>query len=63
MPLGDAAERAILRGVVLNNGLISQAIELVRSEDFYIPSHKRTFLAMVALFERGGEINLILIGE
>ena len=43
--------------------LISQAIELLRPEDFYVPSHRRIFIAMIALFERGGEINPILIGE
>jgi replicative DNA helicase len=36
---------------------------LLRPEDFYIPSHRRIFIAMIALFERGAEINPILIGE
>lgn len=63
LPNSAEAERAILGGVILDNGLISQAIELLRPEDFYVPSHRRIFLAMIALFERGGEINPILIGE
>jgi replicative DNA helicase len=63
LPNSAEAERAILGGVVLDNGLISQAIELLRPEDFYVPSHRRIFLAMIALFERGAEINPILIGE
>ena len=63
LPHSSEAERAILGGVVLDNGLISQAIELLRPEDFYIPSHRRIFTAMIALFERGAEINPILIGE
>jgi len=63
LPNSSEAERAILGGVLLDNGLISQAIELLRPEDFYVPSHRRIFNAMVALFERGGEINPILIGE
>src|SRR6476659_5493431 len=63
LPNSAEAERAILGGIVLDNGLISQAIELLRSEDFYVPSHRRIFLAMTALFERGAEINPILIGE
>ncbi|MCA1606738.1 MAG: replicative DNA helicase, partial [Acidobacteria bacterium] len=53
----------ILGGVVLDNGLISQAIELLRPEDFYVPSHRRIFMVMITLFERGAEINPILIGE
>ncbi|MFN2492360.1 MAG: replicative DNA helicase [Pyrinomonadaceae bacterium] len=63
LPNSAEAERAILGGIILDNGLISQAIELLRPEDFYVPSHRRIFLAMTALFERGGEINPILIGE
>jgi replicative DNA helicase len=63
LPNSSEAERAILGGILLDNGLISQAIELLRPEDFYVPSHRRIFLAMIALFERGAEINPILIGE
>jgi replicative DNA helicase len=63
LPNSSEAERAILGGIILDNGLISQAIELLRPEDFYVPSHRRIFVAMIALFERGGEINPILIGE
>jgi replicative DNA helicase len=48
---------------VLDNGLISQAIEQLRPEDFYVPSHRRIFVSMMGLFERGSEINPILIGE
>ena len=63
LPNSAEAERAILGAVLLDNGLISQAIEHLRPEDFYVPSHRRIFVAMVALFERGAEINPILIGE
>lgn len=63
LPNSSEAERAILGAVLLDNGLISQAIEQLRPEDYYVPSHRRIFLAMIALFERGAEINPILIGE
>ncbi len=63
LPNSSEAERAILGGVIIDNGLISQAIELLKPEDFYVPSHRRIFVAMIALFERGAEINPILIGE
>ena len=63
LPNSSEAERAILGAVLLDNGLISQAIEQLRPEDFYVPSHRRIFIAMIALFERGAEINPILIGE
>jgi replicative DNA helicase len=63
LPNSAEAERAILGAIILDNGLVSQAIELLRAEDFYVPSHRRIFVAMIALFERGSEINPILIGE
>src|SRR4249919_3780570 len=63
LPNSSEAERAILGAILLDNGLISQAIEQLRPEDFYVPSHRRIFVAMIALFERGSEINAILIGE
>src|SRR5918993_1398162 len=63
LPHSAEAERAILGGIVIDNGLISQAIELLKPDDFYVPSNRRIFTAMIALFEKGGEINPILIGE
>jgi len=63
LPHSSEAERAILGGVVIDNGLIAQAIELLRPDDFYVPSHRLIFKAMSAVFERGGEINPIIIGE
>jgi replicative DNA helicase len=63
LPNSAETERAILGSIVLDNGLISHAIEQLRPEDFYVPSHRRIFVAMTSLFERGSEINPILIGE
>ena len=61
--LSQRAKLEILGAILLDNGLISQAIEQLRPEDFYVPSHRRIFVAMIALFEHGAEINPILIGE
>ena len=49
LPNSSEAERAILGAILLDNGLISQAIEQLRPEDFYVPSHRRIFVAMIAL--------------
>jgi replicative DNA helicase len=63
LPSSPEAERAILGGIILDNALISQAIELLKPDDFYTPSYRRVYAAMIGLFERGSEINPILIGE
>jgi replicative DNA helicase len=63
LPNSSDAERALLGAILLDNGLITQAIEQLRPDDFYVPSHRRIFVAMIGLFERGAEINSVLIGE
>jgi replicative DNA helicase len=63
LPNSSEAERAILGAILLDNGLINQAIEQLGASDFYVPSHRRIYTAMIALFERGAEINPVLIGE
>ncbi|MDX6696340.1 MAG: replicative helicase [Blastocatellia bacterium] len=63
LPNSADAERAILGAIILDNALISQAIEQLKPEDFYVPSHRRVFLSMIGLFGRGSEINPILIAE
>ena len=63
LPSSPDTERAILGAIVLDNSLIAQAVELLKPSDFYVPSHRRIFVTMIALFERGTEINPILIAE
>jgi replicative DNA helicase len=63
LPSSPETEKAILGAIILDNTLVAQAIELLKPTDFYVPSHRRIFTAMIALFERGSEINPILIAE
>lgn len=63
LPHSAEAERAILGAVVLDNSLVNQAVELLRPEDFYIRAHQFVFRAMIALSERGSEIDYLLIAE
>jgi replicative DNA helicase len=63
LPSSPDSERVILGAILLDNELITQAIEQIGSEDFYSPNNRRVFKAMLALFERGERIDPILIGE
>lgn len=63
LPSSPESERVILGAILLDNTLISQAIELLSVDDFYSPLHRRVFRAMSHLFERGDKIDPILIGE
>lgn len=62
MPAEPEAERAILGAIILDNGLIHQATEMTRPEDYSVPSLRTIFIAMVSLSEKSSEINPILIG-
>ena len=63
LPSSSESERVILGAILLDNALISQAIEQLKPEDFYSPNHRKVFKAMIALFEKSERIDPILIGE
>ena len=63
LPSSPESERVILGAILLDNQLISQAVEKLAPEDFYSPLHRRIFNAMINLFESAQRIDPILIGE
>ncbi|CAA9382094.1 MAG: Replicative DNA helicase (DnaB) [uncultured Pyrinomonadaceae bacterium] len=63
LPSSPDSERVILGAILLDNELITQAIEQISPEDFYSPNNRRIFKAMTTLFEKGERIDPILIGE
>ena len=63
LPSSEDSERAILGAILLDNSLITQAVEQLTPADFYSPLNRRIFGAMIALFESSKVIDPILIGE
>jgi replicative DNA helicase len=63
LPSSEDSERVILGAVLLDNALITQAIEHLKPEDFYSPLNRRVYNAMIGLFEQGKQIDPILIIE
>lgn len=61
LPSSPDTERAVLGSIMLDTGLITEAIHLLKPSDFYTPSHRNVFLAMVAVFEDGSELRPALI--
>ncbi|MFQ3582181.1 MAG: replicative DNA helicase [Chloracidobacterium sp.] len=51
------AERSILASILLDNGACSEALELLKPEDFFRPSHQQIFDVMRVLFEQGQPID------
>jgi len=63
MPASDAAERAILGAILLNNVAYSEAAEHLRPEDFSIDSHRRIYARMMDLAEASRPIDTITLPE
>jgi replicative DNA helicase len=63
LPSSEESERAVLGAILLDNSLITQAVEHLKPEDFYGPLHRRIFNGMLSLFEASKNIDPILIGE
>ncbi len=63
LPSSEESERVILGAILLDNALISQAVEHLKPEDFYSPLHRRIYSAMISLFESSKQIDPILISE
>lgn len=63
LPSNDDSERAILGAILLDNSLITQAVEHLKPADFYSPLNRRIYAAMISLFEASKVIDPILISE
>ena len=63
LPSSEDSERVILGAVLLDNALITQAVEHLNPEDFYSPLNRRVYNAMISLFEQAKQIDPILIIE
>src|SRR6266513_505603 len=64
LPHNADGERAVLGAILIDNGLMPHAVELFPEDGaFYVPSHRKVFSAMKALFSTGSEIDPILLAE
>lgn len=63
LPSSAESERAVLGAILLDDKVLTQAIEQLKPEHFYSPFHRKVYAAMTALFQRQEKIDPILIGE
>ena len=63
MPFSNEAEQSVLGAMYLERNCISDVVNLVRSEDFYISRHKELFEAIVELYNTGKPIDLVTLKE
>jgi replicative DNA helicase len=63
LPSSEESERVILGGVLLDNTLFAEPVEVLKPEDFYSPLNRRIYSAMFSLFEQAKQIDPVLIIE
>lgn len=63
LPSSDESERIILGSILLDNAVMSRAIETLKAEDFYTPFNRKVFGAMVELFNSSQSIEPVLLSE
>ena len=63
LPASTQAERAILGNLLLNDEPITQVLELLVSDDFYVPAHKIIFEAMKLLVHDHKRVDIISLQD
>ena len=62
-PQNLEAERCVLGAVLLDNQLVNQAVELLRTNDFYLSGHRLIFQHMISLLENSKAIDFVTLTE
>jgi len=63
LPHNLEAERSILGAVLLDNHALNAAVQVLRSDDFFLPQHRHIFERMVQLSERQQAIDTVTLME
>lgn len=62
-PHSKEAEQAVLGAALLNKDALSDAIEIIKPEDFYDTAHKEIYSAMLDLFQSSVKVDIITVSE
>ena len=62
-PHSIEAEESVLGGVLLDNGAIDRALEILTPDDFYREAHRKIMRAMIDLNQRGEPVDLVTLSE
>jgi replicative DNA helicase len=63
VPHNLEAERALLGSILLDNGALNSALEILSKEDFYSEAHRLIFEKMIVLSEKSRTIDLVTLSE
>jgi replicative DNA helicase len=62
-PQNLEAERSVLGGILLDNNVLDQILDLVQEEDFYREAHRKIFAAMLSMAERSEAIDYLTLED
>ncbi len=62
-PHNIEAEQAVLGGVLIDNSIFHQLLEILKPEDFYHPAHRIIFNSFIKLYSKNKPIDLITLKE
>lgn len=62
-PVSREAEQSVLGGLIIDNGALDQALEIVQAQDFHAPEHRLIFSAMLRLSEASTPIDILTVSE
>src|SRR5262249_10127110 len=62
-PQSIDAEHAVLGALLLDSEAVGRAVERLSGREFYRDAHRKIFLAIVALFNRGERADLVTVTE
>ena len=62
-PHSTEAEESVLGGVLLDNEVMNQAVELIKADDFYRVANRAIFAAMSALSDKREPIDVVTLSQ
>jgi replicative DNA helicase len=62
-PQNLEAERSVLGSMLRENSVIGDILQIIRTENFYSDAHQKIFQGIVALYDKGHPVDLVLLAD
>jgi replicative DNA helicase len=62
-PQSPEAERGVLGGLLRDNAVIGDVLQILKEDNFYTDAHRKVFRAITTLYDKGHPIDLVTLGE
>jgi replicative DNA helicase len=63
LPQNLEAERSVLGAILLDPASLSFVVPILHEDDFFPDTHRRIYRAMLELFQRSAEIDILTLKE